>query len=704
MSIVIGPCMLESGKIQGRHRDRWAVVYVRQSTVQQVMRHQESTRLQYGLMERALELGWAWERVVVIDEDLGKSGTSAEGRLGFQRLVAEVSLDHVGIVLGLEMSRLARSCRDWYQLLEVCAVFGTLIGDLDGIYDPSDYNDRLLLGLKGQMSEAESHVLKQRMLAGKRAKAARGELGLPVPMGYVRRPSGEVIKDPDEQARATIELVLDQFERLGTINGVLQYLVGHHIRLPVRAHSGLARGELEWHRPNRMTLSNVLHHPMYAGAYVYGRRPSDPRRQQPGRPATGRTVAALEDWQVLLKDHYPAYISWERFERNLAQLEANCSAALGVVRHGPSLLSGLVICGRCGLRMIARYSNNGRGLRYSCYSAAMNYAEALCQSLVGQVLDQAVSALVLQALEPAALEISLQVAEDLEAERQQLHRHWAQRLERARFEAERVQRQYNAAEPENRLVTRTLERQWEAALAAEETLKADYNRFLAEQPATLSAAEREAIRSLARDIPALWRAPTTTPADRQAIVRQVIERVVVTVHGESEKVDVQVHWIGGHGTQTTLIRPVARLEQLSYYPELLQRVAQLHAQGEDASTIARQLNAEGWRPAKRRATFNASMVLALLSRQGIRSTRRSPAHEVIRQADELTLHELAQILDMPQMTLYAWLRKGRLKARRDTSASHPLWLIQADAAELERLRALRRAPRTWQRPSSLLST
>ncbi len=704
MSAVIRPCMLQSGKIQGRHRDRWAVVYVRQSTVQQVMRHRESTRLQYGLMERALELGRARERVLVIDEDPGKSGTSAEGRSGFQRLVAEVSLDHVGIVLGLEMSRLARSCRDWYQLLEVCAVFGTLIGDLDGIYDPGDYNDRLLLGLKGRMSEAESHVLKQRMLAGKRAKAARGEPGLPVPMGYLRRLSGEVIKDPDEQAQATIEPVLAQFERPGTIHGVLRYLVDHQIRLPVRAHSGPAKGELEWHRPNRRTLSDVLHHPMYAGAYVYGRRPSDPRRQQPGRPATGRSVAALEDWPVLLKDHYPAYISRERFEQNLTQSEANCSAAPGVVRHGPSLLSGLVICGRCGLRMNARYSNNGRGLRYSCYSAAMNYAEALCQSLVGQVLDEAVSTLVLQAPEPAALEISLQVAEDLEAERQQLHRHWAQRLERARFEADRVQRRYNAAEPENRLVTRTLERQWEAALAAEETLKADYHRFLAEQPATLSAAEREAIRSLARDIPALWHAPTTTPADRQAIVRQLVERVIVTVHGESEKVGLQVHRIGGHGTRTTLIRPVARLDQLSYYPELLQRVAQLHARGDDASTIARQLNAEGWRPAKRRATFNAAMVRTLLSRQGIRSTRRSPAHEVIRQADELTLHELAQILDIPEMTLYAWLRKGRLKGRRDTSASHPLWLIQADAAELERLRALRRAPRTWQRPSSILST
>ncbi len=704
MSVPIPRWAVRGEKIQGRHRDRLAVVYVRQSTMQQVVRHQESTRLQYGLVERALELGWPRERILVLDEDQGTSGSTAEGRVGFQRLVAEVGLDHVGIVFGIDMSRLARSCRDWYQLLEVCAVFGTLIGDLDGIYDPIDYNDRLLLGLKGQMSEAESHVLKQRMLAGKRSKAARGELGMAVPMGYVRRPSGEVIKEPDEQAQAVIALIFDQFERCGTINGVLRYLVGQHIQLPCRAHCGLNKGQLEWHRPNRVTLSNLLRHPIYAGAYSYGRRPTDARRKQPGRPATGRTVAPPEAWQVLLKDHYPAYISWERFEQNLKQLEANCNAVLGVPRQGPSLLSGLVICGRCGLRMSPSYRNNGRELRYSCCRAAVDYGEARCQSLAGRVLDERVSQLVLQALEPAALEISLQVAEDLEAERQQLHRHWEQRLERARLEVERVYRQYNAAEPENRLVTRTLERQWEAALAAQERLQVEYNRFVAEQPARLSSAEREAIRRLAGDIPTLWRASTTTNADRQTIVRQLIERVIVTVQGESEQVDVQVHWIGGHGTQTRLVRPVARLEQLSYYPELLRRVGQLHARGDDAPTIARHLNAEGWRPAKRRATFNAAMVGTLLSRQGIRSARRSPAHEVSRRADELTLHELARALAMPEMTLYAWLRKGRFKARRDTSSSHPLWLIQADAAELERLRALRRAPRTWQRPSTTSST
>lgn len=300
---------MPSEKVRGHHRDRLAVVYVRQSTLQQLVRHQESTRLQYGLVDRALGLGWPQAQVLVIDDDQGKSATTAAGRPGFQRLVAEVGLNHVGLVLGVEMSRLARSCRDWHQLLEICGLFGTLIGDLDGIYDPTDYNDRLLLGLKGTLSEAELHMLKQRMLAGKRAKAERGELGMAVPMGYARRPSGEVILDPDEQARATIALVFAQFERCGTINGVLQYLVRHQIQLPHRVRLGLRQGDLDWHRPNRTTLSNLLHHPIYAGAYAYGRRPTDPRRQQPGRPATGRRMAAPVDCAVLLQDHLPAPIS-----------------------------------------------------------------------------------------------------------------------------------------------------------------------------------------------------------------------------------------------------------------------------------------------------------------------------------------------------------------------------------------------------------
>jgi DNA invertase Pin-like site-specific DNA recombinase len=683
-------------KIHGSHYERLAAVYVRQSTPQQMLRHQESTRLQYGLVERALALGWAKPQVLVIDEDLGKSADSVTGRSGFQRLVAEVSLAHVGIIFGLEMSRLARSNRDWHHLLEVCALFGTLIGDLDGIYDPTDYNDRLLLGLKGAMSEAELHVLKQRMMAGKRAKAERGALGMPVPMGYVRRPSGEVAKDPDEQAQAVIALIFDQFARVGTIHAVLRYLVQHQIRVPQRVRFGPSKGELVWRRPNRTTLSNLLHHPIYAGAYTYGRRPTDPKRKQPGRPSTGRLVVKPEDCQVLLPDRLPAYISWEQFERNRRQLEANTQAGLGVIRYGPSLLSGLVVCGRCGLRMAAAYNNNGVGLRYSCAREMVDYGGAICQSLTGAPLDTWMSELVLAALEPAALEVSLEVAADVEAQRQRLHQHWAKRLERAGYEVERAARQYHAVEPENRLVARTLERQWEEALANEEQLKADYRRFLASQPVTLSASEREAIRHLASDLPALWYAETTTAADRQAIIRQLVERVVVTVQGESEQVELEIHWIGGHRTQTRRRRPVARLDQLSYYPALLARAAALQQQGLSRGAIAEGLNAEGWRPAKRRQTFTADMVRSLLVRQGLRSSRARP-RSVACEADEWTLPELASTLAMPHPTLYAWLRKGQLQARYDQGAGQ--WLIRADASELQRLRALRQAPRIWKRPA-----
>jgi DNA invertase Pin-like site-specific DNA recombinase len=685
-----------SDKVGGTHLERLAVVYVRQSTLQQLERHQESTRLQYGLVERAWALGWARERIEVIDEDLGKSAATAEGRSGFQRLLSEVALDHVGIVLGIEMSRLARSCRDWYQLLEVCGLFGTLIGDLDGVYDPADYNDRLLLGLKGTMSEAELHVLKQRLLAGRRAKAARGELSVLLPIGYARLPSGEAVKDPDEQAQAVVALVFEQFARCGTVNGVLQYLVRHHVELPCRSHSRRTRGDLQWHAPNRVTLSNLLHNPVYAGAYVYGRRPTEARRQKPGRPRTGRRVAAAGDWPVLLKDRLPAYISWPQFEANVRRITDNAARGKGPIRHGPSLLSGLVVCGRCGLRMLTRYGNNGQELRYACAIMAVDYGRAPCQSLLGRILDDWVGQQVLAALQPAALEVSLRAIENVQTERAQLHRHWQLRLERAGYEAQRAQHQFNAVEPENRLVARTLERQWETALAAQAQLQGEYARFQAEQPAVLDEAEREAIRRLAADIPALWHAPTTTAADRQAIVRQLVERVVVRVHGQSERFDVQLHWIGGHATEATLVRPVARLDQLSYYPQLLARAAALHAQGERLTAIAERLNAEGWHPAKRRETFNASMVHVLLALQGLCSRGRRYSDAVEQRAtDEWTLSQLAHRLTIPEPTLYSWLRRGELRGRRVAAAAHPVWLIQADEAELARLRALRTGPRTW---------
>ena len=279
---------ITSSKVQPHHRDRTAIIYIRQSTLQQVQHHSESTKLQYALADKVQMMGWSKEQLLIIDEDLGRSGATAQGRPGFQKLVTEVSLDHVGIIVGIEISRLARSCKDWYQLLEVCSLFRTLIADTDGIYDPSSYNDRLLLGLKGTMSEAELHVIKQRMLAGKKAKAKRGELGMQLPMGYIKQLSGEVIKDPDEQAQSTIALIFSLFDKYRTLNAVLKYMVSNGIQMPYRERTGLSKGELSWHRVNRITLGNLLHNPIYAGAYVYGRRPTDPRKKQPGRPSTGQ--------------------------------------------------------------------------------------------------------------------------------------------------------------------------------------------------------------------------------------------------------------------------------------------------------------------------------------------------------------------------------------------------------------------------------
>jgi DNA invertase Pin-like site-specific DNA recombinase len=687
-----------AGKIQSSHLQRLAVVYVRQSTLQQVERHQESTRLQYALVDRAIDLGWAPSQVLVIDEDQGRSGATAAGRPGFQRLVAEVGLDRIGLVLSIEISRLARSSRDWYQLLEVCGLFATLIGDADGIYDPQTYNDRLLLGLKGTMSEAELHILKQRLLEGKRAKARRGELKTLLPMGYVRTPSGEVVKDPDAQARAVIDTVFDQFARRGTLNGVLRYLVDHQLQLPYRVVSGPQTGQLQWRRPNRVTLSNLLHNPTYAGAYVYGRRPTDPRRRPPGRPSTGRTVAAPEQWEVLLKDRLPAYLGWEQYEHNQRQLAANTAQGGGVARGGPSLLSGRLICGRCGLRMATQYTNSGIGLRYICSREAVDYGAPLCQSLAGAPLDAAIARLVLDALEPAALEISLQVAGDLQAERERQRTQWQQRLERVRYDAQRAERQYQTVEPEDRLVARTLEQHWEAALAAEAQLQADYARFLATAPTPLAAAERARIRQLAADIPTLWNAATTTAEERQAIVRVLIERVIVTVIDDSEQVGVEVHWAGGHRTPARIVRPVARVEQLSDYPALLARVRSLHQEGQTCPAIARQLNLEHWHPAKRRQTFNGPMIASLLLRQGVSAGaahRQAPWED--RASDEWTLNELAWQLQMPPVTVFSWLRKGWLQARQVVRGGHRPWLVWADAAELERLRARRAAPRRWAR-------
>src|SRR5947209_847865 len=552
---------LSSPKIRPWHLQRKAIVYIRQSTPQQVLDHRESADRQYGLVHRAAALGWPQGSVEVVDEDQGRSGQTVEGRFGFQYLLAEISLDHVGIIFGLEMSRLARSNKDWHQLLELCAIFRTLLADQDGLYDPTDYNDRLLLGLKGTMSEAELHVLRSRMYQGLLNKARRGEVFNHPPAGYVKLPTGAFALDPDEQVRGAIRLLFDQFERQGSVSGLLHYLVAHDIRMPIRPHYGPNRGQLEWRRPNRVTLQYLLHHPIYAGYYRWGHRPCDPRRKVGGRPGTGRTVRAPEACLVLLEGRCPAYITAERFWANQQRLQANRAAGLKGARHGPSLLGGLLVCARCGRHLLVGYTNAGRGLRYSCLRGRIDYAEPRCQSLSGQSLDALVSTQVLSALQPAALELHLAAAADVAQERRRLHEHWQQQLERARYEAERAARQYQAVEPENRLVARELERRWEEALAEQGRMTEEYERFCRSQPASLSAAEQEQIRSLARDIPQLWHADTTTAAERQRLVRFLIEQIEVGVQGETDRGEVAIRWAGGFVSRHTLARAVQRYEQ-----------------------------------------------------------------------------------------------------------------------------------------------
>jgi len=687
-----------SEKIFRRHRERLAIVYIRQSTVQQVERHQESTRLQYALVDRAFHLGWARESIVVVDDDLGRSGATIEGRLGFQRLVADVGLGNVGLVLGIEMSRLARSCRDWHQLLEICALFDTLIADTDGVYDPAQFNDRLLLGLKGTMSEAELHILKARMLEGRRAKARRGELGKPVPMGYLRRLSGEVVLDPDEQAQGTIRQVFELFERFRTVGKVLCYLVEHDIRMPVRTPGGLGKGELEWRRANRPSLYNLFGNPIYAGVYAYGVRASDRRRQKPGRPGTGRRPPRADEAEVFLPDRAPAYITREQFERNQAQLRANRPDRLGPVRAGSALLSGLLVCGQCGLRMTVIYNNDGHAARYACTGQNSSYGEPFCQSLKAAPVDAEVTSLILQALEPAALEASLALAVDLQAERAALEQQWRQRLERAQYQVDQARRRYASTEPENRLVARTLERDWEMALAEQVRLTADHERFRRERPQSPSPAELAAIRQLTTDLPALWRAPTTTNQERQTIVRLLLERLLVTVLGGSEQVRLQCHWHGGNQTAHTLIRPVARLQALSTYTALIERATALHRAGNRCTVIAAILNQEAWRPPKRRDTFNPAMVRRLLTTAGVvQPSPRRPRALPERKPDEWTIRELAEELGVPQPTLYDWVQTGRLRSRLVTTGSSSAKLVTADAAMIAHLKTIRATPPPWRR-------
>ena len=600
--------------ISDRHLSKLAIVYVRQSSTQQIFDHKESRERQYALADYAATLGWPRERILVIDEDQGRSGRTVEQRPGFQRLLAEVTLDHVGLVLGLELSRLSRSSKDWYHLLELCAIFGTLLADQDGIYDTNDTNDRLVLGLKGTMSEVELSTMRNRLERGKLHKAERGELILTVPCGYLKLPHGEVIFDPDEQVRATVQLIFDKFAELGSFGKVYRYLTRNKICVGTRIQQGPRRGELAWRPSTRALLHRMLHHPIYAGAYSYGRRRVDPKRTAANGGKVRMQYVPMSEWKVLQRDRLPAYITWERYLANQQRLRANRSwpDAPGVPRVGAALLPGLLVCGACGRRMHAGYRTKAKPY-YECMRRKLEGSS--CCGLGAAAVDDLVSQQLLRALEPAAMELSLQAMRNVHQERERLHHHWEQRLQRAVQEAQRAERQYHAVEPENRLVARSLEQRWEESLRTQCALQEEYDRFLQDQPRQLSEDERVQILALAGDIPTLWNSPQTPAADRKEIVRLLVERVVVHVRSDSERTEVDMVWRGGMTTSHAVVRSVSRYESLSDYRQLLARIGQLRHDGLTIARVAMQLNKEGYRTPRSRKGYTSTSVRKLLSRQ-----------------------------------------------------------------------------------------
>jgi hypothetical protein len=542
--------------------------------------------------------------------------------------------------------------------------------------------------LTGTMSEAELHILRERMYQGRLNKARRGELVGRPPIGYVRLPSGEWAIDPDEEVQAVVRLIFDQFDRQPSLHAVLRYLVRHGIRIPVRPHCGPDRGRLEWRRPNRSTLSDLVRHPSYAGAYRYGYRQTDPRRKAPGRPGSGKVTRRPQECLVLIRDRVPAYITWERFQANQERLAANRSrpGSPGAPRNGAALLGGLLRCGRCGRRMAVRYTGSNGLPWYACTGASAEYAGPLCQSAPGPVLDRLVASQIMAAVAPAALEASLAAVAEVERERAALARQWQLRRERARYESERAARQYQACEPENRLVARELERRWEEALKQQRQLEDDYGSWQRTAPARLTDDDERAIRSLAADIPAVWCAETTTPADRQRIARLLLERVTVVTDKASERVDVQLHWVGGLVRSHVVSRPVTRYDLLSDYPRLVERLRELAGAGLVAAEIAARLNAEGFRPPRRAERFSAGMV------QRLAAFLRIPRRQCYGSQEGLGPGEfrpmtLARQLGMSRDTIRRWLRYGWLSTRLDADGHHVIW---ADDDELGRLRELRR--------------
>jgi len=646
-----------SSKITASHLARHAYLYVRQSTLRQVIENQESTQRQYALRQRAVALGWRSEDVVVIDKDLGLSGACAADREGFQELVTAVSLGRAGIVLGLEVSRLARNSTDWHRLLEICALSETLILDEDGIYDPAHFNDRLLLGLKGTMSEAELHVLRARLRGGLLNKARRGELRCQLPVGLAYDEVGRVVLDPDEQVQQAVRLLFETFFRTGTACSTVKHFNQSGLSFPKRLARGLRKGEVVWDRLGLWCVLRILHSPRYAGAYAYGRKR---QRKRPDGRIECRQLPR-EEWLVLLRDAHPGYVSWEDHERIQQQLRRSAQAygidrRHGPPREGPALLQGLAVCGICGIRMAVRYHRRKDALvpDYTCFIHAMEHREPPCQVVQGGPLDEAVGRLLVEKMTPLCLELTLAVEAELQARFDEVERLRSQQVERARHETELARRRYMRVDPDNRLVADTLEAQWNETLRALEQARQDCEKQREADRASLDDIQRERILALAHDFPAIWNDPATPQRERKRMAALLIEDVTLI---KGEHVTAHVRFRGGATTTLTLPRPLLQWQARQTPPAVMTQLGALleeHTDGEAAAI----LNQQGARTGAGEP-FSCDAIQYLRQRWGLTSLKQR-----LRAKGMMTISDVARQLGVGHAMVKKLRADGRLQGRR----------------------------------------
>jgi DNA invertase Pin-like site-specific DNA recombinase len=655
-------------KINADHLRRDAYLYVRQSTLRQVAENGESTLRQYALRDRAVVAGWPTERVHVIDCDLGKSGSSAIARDGFQELVSEVALAKAGIVMGLEVSRLARNSADWHRLIELCALTGTLILDEDGIYDPASFNDRLLLGLKGTMSEAELHILKARMRGGQLNKARRGELEIGPPVGLIYRQDGILDLDPDAQVQNALRLVFDTFERLGSATRTVKFFLDEGILFPRRLRKEPNKGDLLWAPPRHARILQILHNPRYAGAFVYGRTRG---RHRPGG-GVSQIKVPMDDWQFVFPDHHRGYIDWDRFKANQVRLADNAQAygiqrRSGPVREGPALLQGRVLCGLCGERMGVRYSQeHGQSIpTYICQETMTRRGGKVCQSVPGKVVDPAIGALLVELMTPMTLEVSLAVQSEIQARSAETDAMRRQHIERTRYEAELARRRYMKVDPDNRLVADALEAEWNEKLRLHSDVVDDYERRGQEEVAVLDAKMRRHILALAEQFPRIWADPRVDVRERKRILRLLVADVTLI---KAETITAHVRLSGGATRTLTLDRPLPIAQIRKFKPELVAEVDRLLDKHCDRE-IAELLNHLG-RKTWEGKPFNLKKIAF------IRTAYKLPSrHERLRRRGLLTTREVAQRFDVSETAVHRWGREGLIMRRYTDSLSRGLWEV-----------------------------